>query len=96
MTLSRPALPVRPVRPASRSVRAATLDRRDYGAPRPLFGPQARRDTTYALWTTLSNRNIDIGGFTPQLTLRHERRDSNITLHDYRRNVIELGVVRSF
>ncbi|WP_419906622.1 surface lipoprotein assembly modifier [Hoeflea sp.] len=72
------------------------VDRRDYGAPRPLFGPQARRDTTYALWTTLSNRNIDIGGFTPQLTLRHERRDSNITLHDYRRNVIELGVVRSF
>ena len=72
------------------------FDWRDYGAPRPLFGPDAREDLRQAWWTSLSNRHIEWGGFMPQVTFRHERRDSNITLYDYKRNVIELGVVRSF
>ena len=32
----------------------------------------------------------------PELTFKHERRSSNISLYDYKRNVVEVGVVRTF
>ena len=69
---------------------------RQYGAPLPIFGPEARRDRTVAARITVSNRRIELYGFSPQITLRHERRHSNINLHDYERTVAELSMVRSF
>ena len=32
----------------------------------------------------------------PEMTFRHERRNSNLDLYDYKRNVVEIGVVRTF
>ena len=32
----------------------------------------------------------------PEITLRHERRASNLDLYDYTRTVAEIGVVRRF
>ena len=32
----------------------------------------------------------------PEITIRHERRRSNLDLYDYKRTVAEMGVVRSF
>ncbi len=69
---------------------------RRYGAPQLWLGPDARRDRTLAAWLTLSSRHVELLGFTPELTLRRERRDSNLALHDYTRTVAEIGVVRTF
>ena len=32
----------------------------------------------------------------PEVTIRHEVRDSNLQLYDYTRTVVELGMVRTF
>ena len=69
---------------------------REYGAPLPIYGPDARRDETLAGRITVSNRHIDLFGFMPEVTVRHEVRDSNLGLYEYERSVAELGVVRSF
>ena len=69
---------------------------REYGAPLASLGPDARRDRTLAGRITASNRNIELFGFMPEVTLRYERRYSNIALYDYTRTVGEIGVVRSF
>ena len=70
--------------------------RREYGAPLPVYGPDARRDETLAGRITVSNRRFDLFGFMPQVTVRHEVRESNLGLYDYERSVAELGVVRTF
>ena len=69
---------------------------REYGAPLLSLGPDARQDRTWAGRLTVSNRNVELFGFMPEITLRHERRDSNLALYDFRRTVGEIGVVRSF
>ena len=69
---------------------------REYGAPLAAFGPDARRDRTLAGRITVSNRHVELFGFMPEVTLRHERRDSNLKLYSYTRTVGELGVVRTF
>ncbi len=69
---------------------------RRYGAAHLLYGPEARRERTLALRSTLSNRNVEIFGFMPEIALRHERRDSNVAYYDYTRTVGELGMVRTF
>ncbi len=69
---------------------------REYGAPRPILGPEARRDRTLAGRITASNRHVELLGFMPEVTVRHERRNSNLRLHDYTRTVVETGVVRTF
>ena len=45
---------------------------------------------------TLSSRRIDWFGFSPRITLRHERRDSNLDLYDYTRTVGEFSLIRTF
>ena len=70
--------------------------RREYGAPLRTLGPEARRDRTLAARITVSNRNVELFGFMPEVTLRYERRYSNLALYDYTRIVGEFGVVRSF
>ena len=69
---------------------------RKYGAPLPIFGPNARKDGTLAGWLRISNRYIELFGFMPEITVRHERRDSNLALYDYQRTAGEFGIVASF
>ena len=69
---------------------------RKYGAPLPIFGPNARQDQTLAGWIKITNRYVDLFGFMPEITIRHERRDSNLDLYDYRRTAGEFGIVASF
>ena len=69
---------------------------RKYGAPLPIFGPNARQDRTLAGWFKITNRYVDLFGFMPEITIRHERRDSNLDLYDYRRTAGEFGIVASF
>ena len=69
---------------------------RKYGAPLPAFGRRARQDRTLTGWITVSNRYVELFGFTPEITIRYERRDSNLALYDYSRTVGEIGVVASF
>ena len=69
---------------------------RKYGAPLQIFGPNARQDQTLAGWLKISNRYVDLFGFMPEITIRHERRDSNLDLYDYRRTAGEFGIVASF
>ena len=69
---------------------------REYGAPLPAFSSEVRRDRTLGARITVSNRRIDWIGFSPQITLRHERRDSNLDLYDYKRTVGEFSLIRTF
>ena len=69
---------------------------REYGAPLPAFGPKPRLDRTLAGQVKVSNRHVALFGFMPEVTVRHERRDSNLPLYDYTRTVGELGMVRTF
>ena len=69
---------------------------REYGAPLPIYGPDARQDETIAGRITVSNRHIDLFGFMPEVAVRHEVRESNLGLYEYERSVAELGVVRTF
>ena len=69
---------------------------RRYDRPIAAFGPEARQDRTLAGRIKLSNRHIELFGFMPEFTVRHERRSSNLSLYDYKRNLVEVGVVRTF
>ena len=69
---------------------------RRHDRPVPIFGPEARNDRTLAGRVKLSNRHFELFGFMPEMTFRHERRNSNLDLYDYKRNVVEIGVVRTF
>ncbi len=70
--------------------------RRSYDAPQLIFGPEARKDRTLGGRVTVSSRRLDLFGFMPEITVRHEWRQSSIDLHDYTRTAAELGVVRAF
>ena len=74
----------------------STYRLRRYDSPIAAFGPEARQDRTLAGRVKVSNRHIELFGFMPELTVKHERRSSNISLYDYKRNVVEVGVVRTF
>ena len=74
----------------------STYRLRRYDSPIAAFGPEARQDRTLAGRMKISNRHIEVFGFMPELTVRHERRSSNLSLYDYQRNLIEVGVVRTF
>jgi len=69
---------------------------RRYDAPTPTFGAAARRDRTFAGWLSVSNRYVQLFGFMPGVTLRYERRDSNLALYDYERTVGEFSLAASF
>ena len=69
---------------------------RRYGGRLPALGPDPRFDRTLAGQIKASNRHIELFGFMPEISIRHERRSSNLDLYDYKRTVAEIGVVRSF
>ena len=74
----------------------STYRLRRYDRPLAAFGPEARQDRTLAGRMKISNRHIELFGFMPELTVKHERRSSNLSLYDYKRNLVEVGVVRTF
>ena len=74
----------------------STYRLRRYDSPIAAFGPEARQDRTLAGRMKISTRHIELFGFMPELTVKHERRSSNISLYDYKRNLVEVGVVRTF
>ena len=74
----------------------STYRLRRYDRPIAAFGPEARRDRTLAGRMKVSNRHIELFGFMPEITLSHERRSSNLSLYEYKRNLVEIGLVRTF
>ena len=74
----------------------STYRLRRYDSPIAAFGPETRQDRTLAGRMKISNRHIELFGFMPELTFKHERRSSNLSLYDYKRNLVEVGVVRTF
>ena len=74
----------------------STYRLRRYDSPLAAFGPEARQDRTLAGRMKISNRHIELFGFMPELSFKHERRSSNLNLYDYKRNLVEVGVVRTF
>ena len=55
-----------------------------------------REDLTRSYTISTHNRAITLMGFSPQLALVHETRDSNAQLHDYQRTSGELRFVQQF
>ena len=74
----------------------STYRLRRYDSPIAAFGPEARQDRTLAGRMKVSNRHFELFGFMPELSFKHERRSSNISLYDYKRDLVEVGVVRTF
>ena len=74
----------------------STYRLRRYDRPIAAFGPEARRDRTLAGRMKVSNRHIELFGFMPELTVSHERRSSNLSLYEYKRNLVEIGLVQTF
>ena len=56
----------------------------------------AREDRTQSYRLSTHNRAFTLMGFSPELALVHETRDSNAQLHDYRRTSGELRFVQQF
>ena len=56
----------------------------------------SREDRTRILRATLHNRAFTLIGFSPQLVLTNEVRDTNAQLYDYKRTRAELRAVRQF
>ena len=57
---------------------------------------ESREDRTWAARLSVHNRALTFRGFSPQLSLVHERRDTNAQLYDYERTGGELRFVRVF
>ena len=73
------------------------LRRADYeGNWFPHTAGEPREDRTYSLRASVHNRAIAWKGFSPQLSLVHEVRDTNAQLYDYERTGGELRFVRVF
>ena len=69
---------------------------RHYDREIPIFGPEPRHDRTLEGRVSISNRNFEVFGFMPEITVRNERRNSNLSLYGYTRTVAEFGLVRTF
>ena len=59
-------------------------------------GARPRRDRTRILRATLLNRSLTVFGFSPQIALVREVRNTNAQLYDYRRTRTELRLRRQF
>ena len=55
-----------------------------------------REDRTRILRATVHNRAFTLFGFSPQLVVTNEVRDTNAQLYDYKRIRAELRAVRQF
>ena len=72
----------------------------DYEGPgRPptnVLDGMPREDATRSIRLSVLKRDLTIRGFSPQLSLTHEQRDSNAQQADYRRTGAEISFVRQF
>ncbi len=59
-------------------------------------GGESRKDMTRILRASVYNRAFTAYGFSPQLVVTNEARDTNAQLHDYKRTNLELRFVRQF
>ena len=73
-----------------------SLQLTDYEAANVSVHPDPREDRLLIFRTSLHNRTLELGGFTPTLSFVNERRSSNITHLEYRRNRLELALQRTF
>ena len=64
--------------------------------PRNVLSGADRRDITRTIRLSGLKRDLTIRGFSPQLSVTHERRTSNAQQTDYRRTGGEIGFVRQF
>lgn len=55
-----------------------------------------RDDTTRSIRLAVLKRDLTIRGFSPQLSVTHESRESNAQQADYRRTGAEISFVRPF
>ena len=55
-----------------------------------------REDMTRSVRISVLKRDLTIRGFSPQLSVTHERRGSNAQQADYRRTGAEISFVRQF
>jgi len=55
-----------------------------------------RKDRTSTLSLSLHKRDLTLYGFSPQVVVTHEERDSNAQIHDYNRTRGEIRFVRQF
>ena len=60
------------------------------------LGPAKRKDLTQTYQLSAFNRALTLFGFSPQLVIIREERESNAQLHSYQRLRGELRVVRLF
>ena len=77
----------------------AEYRRTDYGSgwwPHVPDNGARRVDRTRSLRASLHNRGITVLGFSPEVSLVYEKRDTNAQLHDYERTRGELRFVRLF
>ncbi len=76
----------------------AEYRRTDYGSGWFPHVPDngARVDRTRSLRASLHNRGITVLGFSPEVSLVYEKRDTNAQLHDFERTRGELRFVRQF
>ena len=65
-------------------------------SPTNVLDGTSREDVTRSLRLSGHKRDFTIRGFSPQLSVTHERRGSNAQLSDYRRTWGELSFVRQF
>ena len=73
------------------------LRRADYeGNWYPHTAGESREDETYSARLSVHNRALAWQGFSPQLSVVHERRRTNAQLYDYERTGGELRFVRLF
>ena len=64
--------------------------------PTDVLDGTQREDVTRSIRLSAHKRDFTIRGFSPQLSVTHERRDSNAQQADYRRTSGELSFVRQF
>ncbi len=68
----------------------------NFEQPNTLFSPDPPTTDLWFSRVAIHNRLIQIGGFSPSLSIIREDRDSNLTLYGYRRFRVEGGFVRVF
>ena len=68
----------------------------EYDRAKPALHPAPRADRLHVSRVTAYNRAFELWGFVPMLSFVHERRGSNIVLHEYRRSRAELMFRRRF
>ena len=74
---------------------SSSVHTRRYSAPDPLFGKR-RRDRNVRLGIRLLHRSLRYSGFAPYIGYSIERNRSNISVQEYRRHGVLVGVSRRF